>query len=225
MDRDLDGVLGDVEHERDGLRGHGRDLIQAAGLGVHTRQFRPTTRRNARPVPRTSSSSSFSPTVDQVVDHLGDEVAARVGGQWLGGQDIATQLAVGLRPPVHLITHGGAFIIRVPEQEDNVYRASAPCPARRSRCRHDRLPAWSGRCRAGPRRREGRGGAWSACPARSREMCSTRPSRRGAARRASPVHRRGPIVPGHIPLSRADLEGADAVIFVADTDGKRVQYG
>lgn len=36
--------------------------------------------------------------------------------------DIARQSAAGLRPPVHLITHGGAFIIRVPEQEDNVAR-------------------------------------------------------------------------------------------------------
>ncbi len=33
-----------------------------------------------------------------------------------------------------------------------------------------------------------------------------------------------PIVPGHIPLKPADLDGADAVIFVADTDGKRHQY-
>ncbi len=33
-----------------------------------------------------------------------------------------------------------------------------------------------------------------------------------------------PIVPGHIPLNPADLDGADAVIFVADTDGKRHQY-
>ncbi|MFD0207361.1 MULTISPECIES: erythromycin esterase family protein [Saccharothrix] len=33
-----------------------------------------------------------------------------------------------------------------------------------------------------------------------------------------------PIVPGHIPLTPADLEGADAVVFVADTDGKRHRY-
>lgn len=33
-----------------------------------------------------------------------------------------------------------------------------------------------------------------------------------------------PIVPGHIPLGPADLDGADAVVFVADTDGKRHQY-
>ncbi|WP_280468030.1 erythromycin esterase family protein [Nocardia cyriacigeorgica] len=33
-----------------------------------------------------------------------------------------------------------------------------------------------------------------------------------------------PIVPGHIPLAPADLDGADAVIFIADTDGTRVQY-
>ncbi|MGV9735638.1 erythromycin esterase family protein [Rhodococcus aetherivorans] len=33
-----------------------------------------------------------------------------------------------------------------------------------------------------------------------------------------------PIVPGHIPLGPADLDGADAVIFVADTDGRRHQY-
>jgi len=33
-----------------------------------------------------------------------------------------------------------------------------------------------------------------------------------------------PMVPGHIPLNPADLDGADAVVFVADTDGKRHQY-
>ncbi|WP_199443636.1 erythromycin esterase family protein [Umezawaea beigongshangensis] len=33
-----------------------------------------------------------------------------------------------------------------------------------------------------------------------------------------------PIVPGHVPLTPADLEGADAVVFVADTDGKRHRY-
>lgn len=33
-----------------------------------------------------------------------------------------------------------------------------------------------------------------------------------------------PIVPGHIPLSPADLDGADAVIFIADTDGQRHRY-
>lgn len=33
-----------------------------------------------------------------------------------------------------------------------------------------------------------------------------------------------PIVPGHIPLNPADFDGADAVVFVADTDGKRHQY-
>ncbi|WP_309116230.1 erythromycin esterase family protein [Saccharothrix sp.] len=33
-----------------------------------------------------------------------------------------------------------------------------------------------------------------------------------------------PIVPGHLPLDPADLAGADAVVFVADTDGTRHQY-
>ncbi|MEV6097367.1 erythromycin esterase family protein [Nocardia sp. NPDC051981] len=33
-----------------------------------------------------------------------------------------------------------------------------------------------------------------------------------------------PIVPGHIPLTPADLSGAAAVVFIADTDGKRHQY-
>ncbi|MGW1677251.1 erythromycin esterase family protein [Saccharopolyspora sp. NPDC002376] len=33
-----------------------------------------------------------------------------------------------------------------------------------------------------------------------------------------------PIVPGHIPVTPADLDGADAVIFVADTDGKRHEF-
>lgn len=33
-----------------------------------------------------------------------------------------------------------------------------------------------------------------------------------------------PILPGHIPLTPAQLDGADAVIFIADTDGHRHQY-
>jgi acetyl esterase len=37
-------------------------------------------------------------------------------------EDIAAWLALGRRPPVHLILHGGAFIVRVPRQEDNVAR-------------------------------------------------------------------------------------------------------
>ncbi|MDV8006554.1 hypothetical protein [Rhodococcus sp. IEGM 1318] len=32
------------------------------------------------------------------------------------------------------------------------------------------------------------------------------------------------ILPGHLPLKPSELEGADAVIFVADTDGQRHQY-
>jgi erythromycin esterase-like protein len=33
-----------------------------------------------------------------------------------------------------------------------------------------------------------------------------------------------PIVRGHLPLNPADLDGADAVIFITDTDGKQHQY-
>ncbi|WP_018680359.1 erythromycin esterase family protein [Actinokineospora enzanensis] len=33
-----------------------------------------------------------------------------------------------------------------------------------------------------------------------------------------------PILPGHIPLTPADLDGADAVVFIADTDGTRHRY-
>ncbi|MFR9749879.1 erythromycin esterase family protein [Nocardia sp. 004] len=33
-----------------------------------------------------------------------------------------------------------------------------------------------------------------------------------------------PIVPGHIPIDPADLDGTDAVVFLADTDGKQHQY-
>ncbi|ONI90775.1 erythromycin esterase [Saccharothrix sp. ALI-22-I] len=33
-----------------------------------------------------------------------------------------------------------------------------------------------------------------------------------------------PIVRGHLPLNPAELDGTDAVIFIADTDGKRHQY-
>lgn len=33
-----------------------------------------------------------------------------------------------------------------------------------------------------------------------------------------------PILPGHLPLNPAELDGTDAVIFIADTDGKRHQY-
>src|SRR6201996_4649177 len=36
--------------------------------------------------------------------------------------DIDRQERAGQRPPVHLITHGGAFVVRVPAQEDNVAR-------------------------------------------------------------------------------------------------------
>jgi len=36
--------------------------------------------------------------------------------------DVAAQLAAGRKPPAHLITHGGGYIIRVPEQADNVAR-------------------------------------------------------------------------------------------------------
>jgi acetyl esterase len=36
--------------------------------------------------------------------------------------DIAVSLAAGRRPPVHFVTHGGGFIVRRPEQEDNVAR-------------------------------------------------------------------------------------------------------
>jgi acetyl esterase len=36
--------------------------------------------------------------------------------------DVAAQRAAGQRPPVHFITHGGGFIIRRPQQEDNVAR-------------------------------------------------------------------------------------------------------
>ncbi|MBY6383343.1 erythromycin esterase family protein [Rhodococcus erythropolis] len=32
------------------------------------------------------------------------------------------------------------------------------------------------------------------------------------------------ILPGHLPLKPSELDGADAVIFVADTDGQRHQY-
>lgn len=41
---------------------------------------------------------------------------------------------------------------------------------------------------------------------------------------APPIGTGEPILPGHIPLTPADLNGADAVIFIADTDGKRHQY-
>jgi acetyl esterase len=37
-------------------------------------------------------------------------------------EDIAASLLAGRRPPAHVITHGGAFVVRVPEQEDNVAR-------------------------------------------------------------------------------------------------------
>ncbi|GAB2998002.1 erythromycin esterase family protein [Saccharothrix stipae] len=33
-----------------------------------------------------------------------------------------------------------------------------------------------------------------------------------------------PIVLGHLPLTRADLSGADAVVFITDTDGKQHRY-
>jgi acetyl esterase len=36
--------------------------------------------------------------------------------------DIEAELSAGRRPPVHLLIHGGAFVVRYPEQEDNVAR-------------------------------------------------------------------------------------------------------
>ncbi|MEU4442662.1 erythromycin esterase family protein [Actinosynnema sp. NPDC050801] len=33
-----------------------------------------------------------------------------------------------------------------------------------------------------------------------------------------------PMVRGHLPLTRADLSGADAVVFITDTDGKQHRY-
>jgi erythromycin esterase-like protein len=33
-----------------------------------------------------------------------------------------------------------------------------------------------------------------------------------------------PMVPGHLLLNRADLDGAEAVIFITDTDGRQIQY-
>ncbi|WP_433685049.1 erythromycin esterase family protein [Nocardia sp. CA-119907] len=41
---------------------------------------------------------------------------------------------------------------------------------------------------------------------------------------AQPLGTGEPILTGHIPLTPADLDGADAVIFITDTDGKRHQY-
>ncbi|MVU82804.1 alpha/beta hydrolase fold domain-containing protein [Nocardia sp. ET3-3] len=38
------------------------------------------------------------------------------------GADVAATRAEGRKPPVHLIIHGGAFVIRRPAQEDNVAR-------------------------------------------------------------------------------------------------------
>jgi acetyl esterase len=37
-------------------------------------------------------------------------------------EDIAAARVAGRRPPLHVITHGGGFIIRLPQQEDNVAR-------------------------------------------------------------------------------------------------------
>jgi acetyl esterase len=37
-------------------------------------------------------------------------------------ESVATAASQGQRPPVHLILHGGAFIVRRPQQEDNVAR-------------------------------------------------------------------------------------------------------
>jgi acetyl esterase len=36
--------------------------------------------------------------------------------------DIEASVASGRRPPVHLLTHGGAFIVRFPQSEDNIAR-------------------------------------------------------------------------------------------------------
>jgi hypothetical protein len=38
------------------------------------------------------------------------------------------------------------------------------------------------------------------------------------------IEPREPLVPGHIPLRPGDLEGADAVVLLADTDGTQYRY-
>lgn len=49
----------------------------------------------------------------------------------------------------------------------------------------------------------------------TRELRATLPASTEAAK---------PILRGHIPLTPADLDGADAVVFIADTDGKQHRY-
>lgn len=39
-----------------------------------------------------------------------------------------------------------------------------------------------------------------------------------------PVEAAEPLVPGHIPLQQSDLEAADALILLTDTDGKQYRY-
>ena len=51
----------------------------------------------------------------------------------------------------------------------------------------------------------------------ARNADERRPKQRNAP--VSVAHRLG-----HLPLNPAELDGADAVIFVADTDGNRHQY-
>ncbi|HEX3591924.1 MAG TPA: erythromycin esterase family protein [Pseudonocardiaceae bacterium] len=50
------------------------------------------------------------------------------------------------------------------------------------------------------------------------------PARALQAALAPSIRMGEPILPGHLPLNPAELDGADAVIFIADTDGKRHQY-
>ncbi|CRK61927.1 Protein-L-isoaspartate O-methyltransferase [Alloactinosynnema sp. L-07] len=54
-----------------------------------------------------------------------------------------------------------------------------------------------------------------------RSLFPTRPLR---AALAPTIGAGEPIVPGHLPLNPSELDGADAVIFIADTDGQRHQY-
>ncbi|CCF63853.1 erythromycin esterase family protein [Nocardia cyriacigeorgica] len=50
------------------------------------------------------------------------------------------------------------------------------------------------------------------------------PSRALRAALPASIRTGEPMMPGHIPLSPQDLDGADAVIWIADTDGQRHQY-
>lgn len=87
-------------------------VLQAAFPLVNRLQF-------SSPDVQFATKAISKPTKIMIPTHHGDVGALLYTPT---DKDIAASLATRQPPPVHLITHGGGFIVRVPLQEDNVAR-------------------------------------------------------------------------------------------------------